>query len=133
MTLFDLYDRAEGQGIEVDDVPMRALVSASFPEGWIAMDSSKIQSAAEEKTLLAHELSHIETGSFYNIYSKYDLKSKCEYKANAHAIQLLIPQSQLRKAFRRGITEIWELAEHFGVTEDFVRQTVEYYAAGKLN
>lgn len=131
MTLFDLYDRAEEQGIEVDDVPMRALVSASFPEGWIALDTSKIQSASEEKTILAHEISHIETGSFYNIYSRYDLKSKCEYKANAHAIQLLIPQSQLQKAYRHGITEIWDLADHFGVTEDFVRQAVEYYAAHK--
>ncbi len=127
MTLNDLYDRAATQGVEIDDVPLRKLVSASFPEGWIAIDTGKLPTEAEEKVVLAHELGHIETGSFYNIHSPYDLRAKHEHCADRRAIQMLIPRDQLKSAVRSGCREVWELSEHFGVTEDFVRKAVAYY------
>ena len=127
MTLDELYVHAERLGIEVDDVPMRVVTASSYPDGWIAMDKSKIESLSEEKVLLAHEIGHIETGSFYNILSKYDLQSKCERRADKRAIQMLVPYKRLQRALRVGLRETWELAEHFEVTEDFMKKVVDFY------
>lgn len=38
MTLWELYDLAEKEGIEVDCFPMREVKAVSFPQGWIAID-----------------------------------------------------------------------------------------------
>lgn len=127
MTLNDLYTRAERQKIDVDDVPMRAVASASFPNKWIVMDSSKLETMAAEKVALAHELGHIETGSFYNIYSPFDLRAKHERHADQRAIQMLVPNDALINAIKGGITEPWELAEYFEVTESFIRKAMLYY------
>lgn len=129
MTLLDLYDRAEAQGIEVDDVPMRALPSGSFPEGWILLDTAKLPTQAEEAVALAHELGHIETGSFYDIHSSFDLRSKHEYRADKRAVHILIPKNEFMRALKRGICEVWELAEYFGVTESFIRKAILLYAS----
>lgn len=91
MTLHQLYERAYRQHIEIDEVHMRELRAVSFPEGWIAIDPRKFKSEIEFKCILAHEIGHVETGSFYNIYSPFDLKSKCEHKANKRAAEILMP------------------------------------------
>lgn len=127
MTLDDLYDRAYQEHIEIDDFPMRELTAISFPENWIAIDTKKIKNKKEEKALLAHELGHCETGSFYNIHSSFDLWAKQEYKANKRAFELLIPYHELTAAIQHGITEIWELAEHFGVPYLFMLKAAEYW------
>ena len=108
MTLDELYIYAEDREIEVDDFSMRELVSASFPEGWIAIDTKKIKTKAEEKITLAHEVGHCETGSFWS------------YKT-------LIPHEELLAAIKRGITEIWELAEYFDVPCEFMQKAAEYW------
>ena len=59
MTLDELYIYAEDREIEVDDFSMRELVSASFPEGWIAIDTKKIKTKAEEKITLAKQAAFI--------------------------------------------------------------------------
>ncbi len=89
--------------------------------------NNKKMTRAEETVCKAHELGHCETGSFYNRYSKFDLISKNERRADIWAIKKLIPQSELTNALKNGITEIWELAEHFDVTEEFIRKACEYY------
>ena len=132
MTLDELYIYAENKEIEVDDFPMRELVSASFPENWIAMDSRKIKTKAEEKVILAHEVGHCETGSFYNIYSPYDIKERHERKANVWSYRKLIPHEDLIAAVQKGITEIWELAEYFDVPCDYMQNAAEYWRQVEL-
>lgn len=127
MTLNELYIYAENREIEVDDVPMRELVSASFPEKWIAIDTRKIKTKAEEKTTLAHEVGHCETGSFYNIHSPFDVRGKHERRANIWSYQKLVPHDELRAAVKRGITEIWELAEYFDVPCEYMQRAAEYW------
>ena len=127
MTIVELYDRADRHGVQVDDVPMRVVSSVSFPDGWIALDTARLETDAEEKVALAHELGHVETGSFYNLYSPYDIKAKHERRADKRAIQLLVPREDLRRAVRSGISQPWDLADHFGVTEAFMRKAMEYY------
>ena len=127
MTLTELYIRADEQGIEVDDVPMRQAVAISFPENWIAIDIGKIDTYAEEKVILAHEIGHCETGSFYNIYSPLDVRGKHEYRADKQSYQMLVPYEQLQQAIKDHITEIWELAKHFEVPYEFMQKAADYW------
>lgn len=129
MTLLDLYNRADAQGIEIDDVPMRSLTSVSFPQGWIALDTAKLQTTAEHKSILAHELGHVETGSFYNIYSSFDLRAKQERRADKAAIKMLVPFKRLLSAMRSACCEVWQLAEYFDVTEELINKALVLYEA----
>ena len=127
MTLDELYDRAQQQGIEIDNFAMREIVSVSFPENWIAIDTRKIKTRAEEKVVLAHEIGHCETGSFYNIHSPFDLRERHEYKANKRSYQIPIPHAELKAAVKKGLTEIWELAEYFDVPCEYMQKAAEYW------
>lgn len=133
VTLLDLYNRADAQGIEVDDVPMRSLTSVSFPQGWIALDTAKMQTTAEHKSILAHELGHVETGSFYNIYSPFDLRAKQEHRADKAAIKMLVPFKRLLSAMRSGCREVWQLAEYFDVTEELINKALALYEADLIS
>lgn len=127
MTLDQLYERAWNEGIEIDEVPMRELRAVSFPEGWIAIDSSKFESMVELKCELAHEIGHVETGSFYNIYSPYCLKSQCEFRANKRAASILMPYDEVVQALRQGYGTVWALADYFDVTEEFAEMALGIY------
>ncbi len=91
------------------------------------MDPFQIETVAEEKVHLAHELGHCETGSFYNIYSSLDIREKQERRADGWAVLKLMPFCDFKNALSLGFTEIWELAEYFEVTEEFVLKAIKYY------
>lgn len=122
----DLYTYAERNHIGIHEIHTQSLKSLSMPNN-IGVDKSKMENRQELNTCLAHELGHCMTGSFYNIHSKFDLREKHEYRANKWAIQKFVPFDKLLAAFRMGITELWELAEHFGVTEDFIKKAYVLY------
>lgn len=128
--LLDLYAYAERRHIDVDWVPMRRAMSLSVPlaDGYaIALDPWKLGTLAQETVCLAHELGHCETGSFYNRYAARDIRQKYENRANKWAYKKLVPQDELAEACLQGYREPWELAEYFGVTEDFLRGALKYY------
>lgn len=87
----------------------------------------------EEKTVLFHELGHCETGSFYNQHSPYDVRQKHENRADKWAIKKLVPEDEMDAAVLDGHVEIWDLAELFGVTEDFMRKAVTWYNTGNIS
>ena len=87
----------------------------------------RLLSPQELRGVIAHEIGHIETGSFYNVYSPYDLKEKCERKANRRAVEILMPVDEVRRALRRGIVEPWALAEYLDVTQQFAQMALEIY------
>lgn len=126
-----LYRMAEEQRIDVDFLPLRHAQSLSLPLGrrrfGIAMDPSKLRGRADERVKLCHEMGHCVTGSFYNRYAKLDVRQRHENHADRWAIGQLIPKAELEDALRRGITEIWELAEYFVVTEEYVKKAMLLY------
>ena len=132
MTLLDLQIRAESQGIRLYDMPMRELAGVSFPDGWIAIDAHKTESRAEEKVILAHEIGHCETGSFYNIYSSYDVMAAHEHRADVRSYKLLVPHDELKEAVKHGYKEVWELAELFDVPCDYMAQAMAYWQNEEL-
>ena len=135
-SLLELYADAENAGIDVDWFSMEQApsLSAVLPDGQlcIALDPWKIDSIAYETTALAHELGHCATGSFYNLYAACDVREKHEHRADKWAIDRLIGKENFWNAIRSGCTELWDLAEFFGVTEDFMRRAACWYRFGNL-
>lgn len=136
MEIHALYDYAQQQNIEVLQFPMKENGSMSImtDDGscYIGIDKSVQDGNAQERVHLCHELGHCATGSFYSIYTAIDSRQRHENRADKWAIKKLISVDDLDTAIGNGYTEIWELAEHFGVTEDFIRKTVCYYVHGNL-
>lgn len=121
--------------IEVDWLPLCSLdaLSVEYDNGTcaIAINPDRIQSSADENTKLAHELGHCLYGGFYSAVTPLYIREKHEYKANVWAVQFLIPWDELYKAVHNGITQRWELAEYFSVTEVFMNLALEYYLQRK--
>lgn len=132
----DLYAFARQQNIEVIPYPMPENGSMSVMlEGgacFIGMDESVRDGGTQERVHLSHELGHCATGSFYNIYAAIDCRQRHENRADKWAITALIPVDDLDEAVAQGCTEVWELAERFQVTEEFVRKAVCYYVHGNV-
>lgn len=130
MTLEDLQDIADEDGIEIitADFPECESMSVLTDTGecFIGMDNRQ-NSNAEELVRTAHELGHCETGAFYNRYSKFDVIGKQERKADKWAALKLLPPMELIKLLRCEDISIWEIAEHFNVTEEFAKRAIDIY------
>ena len=136
MELKQLYDLAKQENIPVYrfSLPETGSMSVMTEDGrcCIGMDPSLGDGDAAERVHFGHELGHCITGSFYNIHAAVDCRQRHENRADKWAIQALIPVEELDDAIARGCTEVWELAERFQVTEDFIRKTVCWYVHGNL-
>lgn len=136
MEIRALYDFAQQQNIEVCSFPLPQTGSMSVMAEngacYVGMDDSVRDGAIQERVHLGHELGHCATGSFYNIYAPQDCRQRHENRADKWAVLNLIPVDDLDEAVAEGCTEVWELAERFQVTEDFVRKAVCYYVHGNL-
>lgn len=136
MNVLDLYRFAEQQNIEVIEtsLPENGSLSVMDDQGncYIGMDESVIDGDALERVHLGHELGHCVTGSFYNRYSHFDLRQRHENRADKWAIAKLVTEDELDEAVADGCCEIWNLAERFGVTEQFMQKAVCYYVHGNV-
>ena len=129
----ELYRDCDQLHIQVLPCPLPENGSLSIMDGrgacYIGMDGSVLDGGTLERVHLGHEVGHCATGSFYNRYSPYDLRHRHE---NLLAIRRLMPVDALDEAIAGGCTEVWELAEWFGVTEELMRKAVCLYVHGNL-
>ncbi len=125
-----LYDLAAERNIPVVPFDLQLTPSMSIMDerGQCAVAMAKSLQGAREHTCLGHEMGHCVTGSFYTQYTSGAVRGKSEYKANKWAYYHLVPPLALRDAMNSGITQPWQLAEHFSVTEDFILDALDYYA-----
>lgn len=134
--LYRLYHLAEKNGITVDGFDLKSRDALSFADGegncYIAIDPFKLESEADEKAKLAHELGHCMTGSFYDASSPYDIRQRHENRADRWAILNLLPREELEAAVENGYTEAWQLAELFSLPEHIIRRAVWFYKHGNL-
>lgn len=128
-SVLDLYEYAQEHQIRVDelDTGIGSFCIKRSQYAAIVMDSSEQRTEAETKADLAHELGHCETGSFYNIHSKLELRGKLERRADVWAIRQLVSEDELHQAVMEGNYEIWQLADYFDLPEPFMRKVVAYY------
>lgn len=134
--LRSLYRLAERRGIEIIpfSLPETGSLSIQDEDGtcYIGMDEGHNCTEAEERTHLAHELGHCVTGSFYSRYTAVDSRQRHENRADKWSVRRLIPKSDLDEAIAAGYTELWELADFFGVTEDLIKKAVCLYTYGNV-
>ena len=136
MTLLELYNYASAQNIRVDAFPLGKTEALSLQdedgECFIAIDPFRVQGTADEKTKLGHELGHCMTGAFYCADCPGDVRERSENRADKWEIRALIDPEALEEAVKSGHTEVWDLAEHFGVTEALMRKAICWYRNGSL-
>ena len=136
MDTLELYQDAQRE-----DIPIIAL---DIPENgsmcvqgdlrcYIGVDYDVLENEASKRVHLAHELGHCITGSFYNIWAARDVRQKYELRADKWAIERMIPAEVLDQAVADGYTDIWALADYFGVTEEFMRKVVCWHTHGNLD
>ena len=132
----ELYAQASQQNIPILRHPMEKCGSMSLmtPEGrcFIGMDDRVADGGTQERVHLGHELGHCITGSFYNQYAKADLRQRHENRADKWAVHRLIPVDALDDAIAAGHTDLWDLADYFGVTETFLKKAICLYVHGNL-
>lgn len=129
----DLYGIAEKRGHVVVCESLTETPSLSLQTNkrcYIAIDQRL--NVQQEREALAHELGHCEYGGFYNRYSKYDIRAKAERRADKWAFARLVPYGRLMQAVRHGITDVWELAELFDVSCEFMHRAIAYYKTAIL-
>jgi len=131
MELKELYQLAENRDIRVEHFHLeanKALTAEYIPGSFaIALDDKKIENKTEEKMCIAHELGHCESGAFYMAQSPFETIGRCEARVFRWELDKMLPYEKLEKAFKKGYTESWELAEYFDLPEDFVRKAVKHY------
>lgn len=93
----------------------------------IGLCRSLFNSRAHFRSVFAEELGHHFTSAGTNALKPHFhftdklCYSRAEYKALKWAANYLIPEEQLKWAIqKRGITEIWQLADYFCVDEEMV-------------
>lgn len=129
----DLYGIAEKRGHVVVCESLTETPSLSLQTNkrcYIAIDQRL--NVQQEREALAHELGHCEYGGFYNRYSKYDIRAKAERRADKWAFTRLVPYGRLIQAVRHGVTEVWDLAELFDVSCEFMQRAIAYYKTAIL-
>ena len=137
MNAHDLYVLARQQNIEVieTNLPENGSLSIMDDSGncYIGIDESVMDGGALEIVHMAHELGHCLTGSFYNRHTRFDVRQRHENRADKWAIRQIISVEDLYTAIASGYTEIWQLAEYFSVTEQFMRKAVCLYVHGNVS
>lgn len=126
MNTMQLCKYAEENQIDIDYFPLKVTKSLSI-RGSIALNPTLLKTETETKECLAHELGHQMTGSFYRVGSKFETRERMEYRATKWAVTMLIPSQELQYALDNGCTEIWQLAEHFNVSPQFMEYAMQVY------
>jgi Zn-dependent peptidase ImmA (M78 family) len=101
-------------------------LKASSGRCYITVDSDAL-AARELKVHLAHELGHCATDSFYRRHMPAYCRGQLENRADRWAYERLTPAADIQAALDAGIREPWELAERFGVTDEFMAGALRYY------
>lgn len=134
--LQELYRYAEQENITVDGFQLTngAALSVMDEDGrcYVALDRGKLTGEADERAMLAHELGHCATGAFYNRFASCQCRRRLENKADKWAVGQVVPVEELDDAVANGCESLWELAEHFGVPEPFMKKAVCWYTYGNL-
>lgn len=139
--LTELYQWLYAEGVYLFARPLpfqnRATKSASIQlnhsgDWGIFLDTEQLPSIREEYTAILHESGHYATGTTHAVNSPYDLVEQHENRADKWAIRRAVSQEQLEAAIAEGHTELWDLAEYFGITEDLMRKVICLYEHGNL-
>lgn len=122
----ELLQEADNEGIEVIEFTFKSDIKGLYSDNCIAI-SHKLNTTTEKKCILAEELGHYHTSEGNLIDLKSIQNRKQEKQARKWSYERLIPLKSIIKASFTYCTSLYELAEHLDVTEEFLKETLEYY------
>ena len=93
----------------------------------VAVDGRRLDTEAQRRCAIAHELGHLRTGAMYDRLATPAEVRRAERRADTWAVYTLIPRDALERALERGYTELWQLADLFCVTEKFAASALRLY------
>ena len=99
----------------------------------IVLDVPKMDSSVEECEKLAHELTHIKSGSLYFITATMNTplesanRQKHEANTTRETTLALLPYEKLQRAIYEEGFDYWRIAEYCGRTVKFVQTAFEIY------
>jgi len=127
MTYECLMLEAEKEGVKVYEHRfISSQLKGLYFDNIITLNSS-IETGAERLCVFAEELGHYYT-SYGNILEQnFAGNRKQERRARGWAYEKIITLDKLIEAHKTGIRSCYELAEFLGVTENFIKEAVEYY------
>lgn len=131
-----LYEYAKAANAEVlrSKMPKSKSMIIEAGDGYvIGMDEQIRDSSPAGRVHLGHEVGHASTGSLYNIHATADVIGRHENDANKWAIEHLVPEEELMDQLSQQRGQVWELAEHFAVTEDLIKKALCWYLHGTLD
>lgn len=125
-----LYDLAAQHNIGVYFYDLGDAEAATVKEGpfcAIALNPRCNRTARSELEHLSHEMGHVETGTLHSSAASSEDILRGEYRCTAWVVKHLVPIDELLEVVDHGYTEVWELAEYFGVSEDCILDAVKIY------
>lgn len=84
-------------------------------------------STAEKLSIVAEEIGHYKTSSGNILEQDSIANIKQELQARRWAYEKVLPLDLVVQAITNGLTEVYDLAEHFDVTELFMRECLKHY------
>lgn len=125
-----LFDQLYKNDIDLILYPMPFCKGMSMGQNGsyaVFIDTNQIETNAELNHVLAHEIGHCTTGALHKLSSPYELIQQHENRANRWAYENCLPFDKLKAAMENGISECWQLAEHFNFPESFIKEAIRYY------
>jgi len=121
----EILDEIEDNGIIVLDMEFKDNLLGLYIDGVIFIDPRL--SNAQKRCVLAEELSHhyVNYGNILNINNLYSIKQ--EKIARGLTFRKLISLDDIIESRTIGIDNVYDLADYYNVTVDFVMETREYY------
>jgi len=124
-----MYERllveAAKHGIDVYEQPLQRRTKGLYSDGIIWINSSMLQ--VEKCCILAEEIGHHHT-SVGCIIDQSDVRNrKQELRARQWSYFRLIPLTRIVEAHQARVKGRYELAEYFGVTEQFLQDAIDRY------
>ena len=122
-----LQDQACADGIDVMDYHFSSeRIKGLYCNGSIAIRHD-IPTQAEKSCVLAEELGHYYTTTGNILEQSVAANRKQELRARAYGYNLRIGLRGIVAAYEAGCQNQYEIAEHLGVTEEYLIDALEYY------
>lgn len=121
-----LLCEAQRSSVDVYEKSMKFTIKGLYSDNVIWVNS-RIPTSAEKACVLAEELGHHHTTVGDILNQKLLSNRKQEKRARNWAYEELVPLSAIVQAHKERICNRFELADHLGVTEDFLNAAINHY------
>lgn len=112
--------------VKIKEKPLLYDLKGLYKNGNIIIDSN-IQTNAEKHCILSEEIGHHFTSSG-DILDLTDIGNlKQEKRARIWAYNKSAPIRKIIQAYELGLTDTYQVAEYLNVTEEFLKEAIEYY------